>query len=59
MLTEADREALTLELGDVLWYLSEPCTQLGVDLNTVAQRNLEKLYGCLERGTMSGDGDDR
>ena len=57
--TDEDRQALTLELGDVLWYLSELCTQLGVDLSEVARANLDKLQGRLERGTLHGDGDHR
>ncbi|HUQ38871.1 MAG TPA: nucleoside triphosphate pyrophosphohydrolase family protein [Acidimicrobiales bacterium] len=59
IVTDADREALTLELGDVLWYLAEMCTQLDIDLGDVAESNLEKLRGRIERGTMAGDGDER
>ena len=59
VVTDADREALTLELGDVLWYLSELCSQLGIRLEDVAARNLEKLRGRMERGTLTGSGDTR
>lgn len=59
VVTQADRDALTLELGDVLWYLSELCTQLGIQLEDVAARNIEKLRGRMERGTLSGSGDSR
>ena len=38
-----DTEKLTRELGDVLWYVAELSTALGVKLSIVAQRNLEKL----------------
>lgn len=31
------------EIGDVLWYLAELCTTLGVGLDAVAQGNIEKL----------------
>jgi NTP pyrophosphatase (non-canonical NTP hydrolase) len=58
-ITDADREAITLELGDVLWYLAELCTQLGIGLDDVAAANLDKLAGRAERGTLGGDGDDR
>lgn len=58
-LTDEDRRALTLELGDVLWYLAELCTQLGISLEDVAAANLEKLRSRTERGTLHGDGDDR
>jgi NTP pyrophosphatase (non-canonical NTP hydrolase) len=59
VITDDDRDALTLELGDVLWYLAELCTQLEIDLVDVARANLEKLQGRMERGTLSGDGDHR
>lgn len=47
------------ELGDVLWYLSEICTVLGIDFVSVAQRNLVKLSERMKSGTIKGDGDDR
>jgi NTP pyrophosphatase (non-canonical NTP hydrolase) len=56
-ITEADREALALELGDVLWYLSEICTQLGIRLEDVAARNIAKIADRASRGVLSGDGD--
>lgn len=59
VVTDDDRAALTLELGDVLWYLAELCTQLGVSLEDVATANLDKLRGRIARGTMAGDGDER
>lgn len=31
------------ELGDVLWYVSETASALGVTLNEVAQHNIDKL----------------
>jgi NTP pyrophosphatase (non-canonical NTP hydrolase) len=55
----ADRDALCGELGDVLWYLTQICTDLGLTLDEVAERNLEKLAGRLERGTLRGEGDER
>lgn len=47
------------ELGDVLWYLSETCTQLGVTLNKVAEENLAKLESRKNRGVIKGSGDNR
>jgi len=38
-----DREAVTLELGDALWCLAIVADTLGVSLQDVAQRNVEKL----------------
>ncbi len=59
VITDADREALTLELGDVLWYLSELCTRLEIRLEDVAARNVAKLADRASRGVLGGDGDTR
>jgi len=53
------RTALESELGDVLWYLAQVCTELGLTLDEVAEHNIAKLYDRLERGTIKGDGDNR
>jgi NTP pyrophosphatase (non-canonical NTP hydrolase) len=59
VVTDDDREALTRELGDVLWYLAELCTQLGISLEDVAAANIGNLEDRTERGTLAGDGDCR
>jgi NTP pyrophosphatase (non-canonical NTP hydrolase) len=51
--------AFEKELGDVLWYLAELCSDLDLSLNKVAQGNLEKLSGRRERNLIHGSGDDR
>ena len=56
---EAEREALKGELGDVLWYLAQVCTELNLSLDEVAEHNIEKLYSRLERGKIGGEGDNR
>ena len=56
---ETERETLKGELGDVLWYLAQVCTELELSLDKVAEHNIEKLYSRLERGKIGGDGDDR
>ena len=38
-----DRDAVVLELGDALWCLAIAADTLGVSLQDVAQRNVEKL----------------
>jgi NTP pyrophosphatase (non-canonical NTP hydrolase) len=41
------------ELGDILWYVAETATKFGLDLNDIAERNLEKTrarWGVLEDG---------
>lgn len=59
VISEADREALKYELGDVLWYLAQICTELDLTLEEVAEANIEKLFSRLERGQIQGDGDNR
>jgi NTP pyrophosphatase (non-canonical NTP hydrolase) len=54
-----DRQALKGELGDVLWYLAQVCTELEISLDEVAEHNLDKLFSRLERGRISGEGDNR
>lgn len=58
-ISDADREALALELGDVLCYLSEMCTRLGIGLEEVAAGNIAKLADRAARGVISGEGDQR
>lgn len=53
------RAALAKELGDVLWYLAQLATELELDLDEIAQANLDKLLSRQRRGVLSGDGDDR
>src|SRR5580700_5876414 len=56
---EERRAAMAKELGDVLWYVAQLATELGLDLDAVAQGNLDKLLSRQRRGVLSGSGDDR
>ena len=53
------RETLKAELGDVLWYISQVCTELDLSLNEVAESNIAKLLDRQARGKIRGDGDNR
>jgi NTP pyrophosphatase (non-canonical NTP hydrolase) len=53
------REALKAELGDVLWYLAQTCTELELSLDEVAESNIHKLLDRQARGKIQGDGDNR
>jgi NTP pyrophosphatase (non-canonical NTP hydrolase) len=53
------REAMAKELGDVLWYVAQIASELDLDLDEVAQGNLDKLLSRQRRGVLSGSGDDR
>ena len=59
VIADEDREALKQELGDVLWYLTQICSELGLTLEEVAETNIEKLFSRLERGKIHGSGDNR
>lgn len=59
VISDNDRQELKKELGDVLWYLTQICTELDLTLEEVAEANLVKLFSRLERGTIRGDGDER
>ena len=53
------RQALMLELGDVLWYVAQLSSELGFELNAVAEANLSKLASRAARNVISGSGDHR
>ena len=59
VLTDARREALAGELGDVLWYVAQVATEARLDLSEVAQANLDKLRSRQERQVLQGSGDTR
>lgn len=48
-----------LELGDVLWYITDLATQLGVSLEDIAGMNIDKLMSRMARGALHGSGDAR
>jgi NTP pyrophosphatase (non-canonical NTP hydrolase) len=56
---EETLKAIKKELGDVLWYVAQLATELKIPLEDVATSNLTKLYDRMERGKLSGDGDNR
>jgi NTP pyrophosphatase (non-canonical NTP hydrolase) len=59
IVSEQKKEEIKKELGDVLWYLSQIATELGLSLSDVAKLNIEKLQSRLERNKISGSGDNR
>lgn len=58
-LSDAKREDMTSELGDVLWYCSALAQGLGKSLDEVVLANIKKLTSRRERGTLQGSGDNR
>jgi NTP pyrophosphatase (non-canonical NTP hydrolase) len=57
--SEERRQAMSKELGDVLWYVAQIASELDLDLELIAQANLEKLLSRQRRGVLSGSGDER
>jgi NTP pyrophosphatase (non-canonical NTP hydrolase) len=58
-ISDTRRQAMAMELGDVLWYVAQLASELDLDLNEIAESNLEKLLSRQRRGVLSGSGDDR
>ena len=56
---EDSKEEIKFELGDVLWYISQLSSELGYDLEEVANSNLKKLNSRMKRGQIQGSGDNR
>lgn len=59
MVSDEDRESITKELGDVLWYVAAIARYLGVDLSEVAEGNINKLESRYQRNKLHGAGDER
>ncbi len=59
IIDEETKEKIAKELGDVLWYVAQLCTELGLSMEKVARKNLEKLFSRKERGVLHGEGDER
>jgi NTP pyrophosphatase (non-canonical NTP hydrolase) len=56
-LTPERRDALAGELGDVLWYVAQLATEAGLELDEIAQSNLDKLLSRRDRAVLYGSGD--
>ena len=56
---ESSKESIKKELGDVLWYISNLCSEFNFSLDDIAELNLEKLKKRASQGKISGSGDDR
>ena len=59
VLSDERRSALSKELGDVLWYVAQLATEAELDLDAIAQDNLDKLLSRQRRSVLQGSGDDR
>lgn len=59
VMDEAFKVEIKKELGDILWYVSDVGTNLGIDLQQIADYNIEKLESRKQRGKLTGSGDNR
>jgi len=57
--TQKNIHDIASELGDVLWYVSQLASDLGISLSDIAQKNVDKLRSRDSRGVISGSGDNR
>lgn len=57
--TDETKLELQKEFGDVLWYLSQLCEELGLSLDEVARLNRAKLEDRKVRDVIRSRGDNR
>lgn len=59
VMSDENKQELAKEIGDALWYCAALARDIGVDLNTIAQMNIDKLASRKQRNVISGSGDNR
>jgi len=59
IIDDTKKADIASEIGDVLWYTAQLCTELGLSFDDVAKANLEKLFSRKDRGAIGGSGDNR
>jgi NTP pyrophosphatase (non-canonical NTP hydrolase) len=57
--SQLDLDDISNELGDVLWHIAILGDYFDIPLDDIGAKNIEKLASRLERGTISGSGDNR
>lgn len=58
-LTADRKDQIIKELGDTLWYAARLADELDLDLDDIADTNIERLLQRKKHGTLKGEGDDR
>jgi NTP pyrophosphatase (non-canonical NTP hydrolase) len=59
VIDEETKTEIAKELGDVIWYLAQISTELGLSFDEIAAKNIEKLQSRKARGVLPGGGDNR
>jgi NTP pyrophosphatase (non-canonical NTP hydrolase) len=59
VISDEMRAGMRKELGGILWYVAQACTELDLSMGEVALENTEILASRMERGVIQGSGDDR
>ena len=49
---EDNRDHLIIELGDIIWYVAQACMALGVSLDDVVAKNVQKLLKRYPEGAF-------
>lgn len=57
--SKLDLDNFKKELGDIMWYVAIIADYFDVPLEEIGSKNIEKLASRLERGKISGSGDNR
>lgn len=52
---ELDKEKISKELGDVMWYVAEICEALNISLDEVMQGNIDKLQKRFKDGFTTSE----
>lgn len=58
-MTQEQIDQIEKELGDVLWYVANLAEDLGLSMDSIAEKNIDKLFDRKERGVLHGSGDNR
>ena len=59
VVSDEDRDLISKELGDTLWYIAAISRYLNIPLSEVAQGNIDKLESRHQRNKIHGEGDKR
>ena len=58
-ISKEQKVELEKELGDILWYIANLGIELGLKLDNIATKNIDKLKSRQTRGVLRGSGDNR